>query len=175
MCVRCRRCKSGEEEERECKHYRQEAAAKGKGPAICTRCRLGTLVDKAGALQRHDPFPCMGLVGVMHSILEYLAHDLPVRAQLSRSPHLQVDCCGAGIVVTANQARQAVPTSAAPAANGKPVRPAQEPTREAPMPRRAVALPKPLASDLLQPPPTHTVPACGKSAACLLNHIGLPP
>ena len=83
-----------------------------------------------------------------------------------------MDSFFAGIVVTANQARQAVPTSAAPAANGKLNRPAQEPDREAPVPRRAVALPKPLASDLLQQPPSHNVLACGKSIACPVATLG---
>ena len=57
----------------------------------------------------------------------------------------------AGIVVTANTARQAMATSAAQPAPAKPPRAAPEPTKEAPVQRRAVALPKPLASKHLRP------------------------
>ena len=44
------------------------------------------------------------------------------------------------------------------------------------MPRRAVALPKPLASDRLQPeeppPPSHNVQARGESIVCLPAAVG---
>ena len=71
MCVRCRRCKIGKEEERQCNGDRQEAAAKGKGPAICTRCKCSPPIDYASSCSKHD-----NALACMHCIHHCKIHNI---------------------------------------------------------------------------------------------------
>jgi len=85
-----------------------------------------------------------------------------------KTPVGKRDALCPGIVITGNTARQAV-TAAAQQTQGRPARAAPEPAKDAPVQRRAVALPKPLASDHLRS--GKTSPDTGKH---YLYHMHLP-